>query len=447
MTANVSATPRRLGFWMACALVVGNMIGSGVFLLPASLSPFGWNAVFAWMMTISGALCLAVVFAKLAAAMPAAGGPYAYSRAAFGPAPAFLVAWSYWVCLVVGNGAIATAAMSYLSQFFPILTQVQGLHALVTLTLIWILTLINCRGAVLAGRVQLVTTILKIIPLIVVIGVAVVVLGSKGGGAVMPLEPGELNLGGITAAATLTLWALLGLESATVPAEQVDNPEKTIPRATLVGTAFTGALYLLVCSAIILMSPRGSLEGSNAPFADFIALHLGANAGAFISVFAIISALGALNGWIMLQGELPAAMARDGVFPAYLAKASPRGVPVRAHIISSAVLSGIVLLNYSKTMAEFFNFLILLSTTSCLVMYLMTALAALTLQARGKLKGTAVFSVLGVLALVYSVWTIWGAGTDAILWGLALLAVGVPFYFVARRRGGVGSGVDRSGSA
>jgi basic amino acid/polyamine antiporter, APA family len=431
-----TATPRRLGFWMACALVVGNMIGSGVFLLPASLSPFGWNAVIAWMITISGALCLAAVFAKLAAAMPAAGGPYAYSRAAFGHAPAFLVAWSYWIALLVGNGAIATAAMSYLSLFFPILTQVQGLHAVVTLALIWGLTLINCRGAVLAGRVQLVSTLLKIIPLVLVIGVAVVVLMSKGGAAIMPIEPGEFNMGGITAAATLTLWALLGLESATVPADKVDQPERTIPRATLVGTAFTGALYLLVCSAIILMSPRGSLEGSNTPFADFIALHLGANAGAFISLFAIVSALGALNGWILLQGELPSAMARDGVFPAYMAKASSRGVPVRAHVISSALLSGVVLLNYSKTMAEFFNFLILLSTTSCLVMYLMTALAALTLQARGKLSGTAVFSVLGVLALIYSVWTIWGAGTEAMLWGFALLAVGVPVYFVTRRRGG-----------
>ncbi len=120
MTTSAAATPRRLGFWMACALVVGNMIGSGVFLLPASLSPFGWNAVIGWVITISGALCLAAVFAKLAGAMPAAGGPYAYSRAAFGPAPAFLVAWSYWVALLVGNGAIATAAMSYLSLIFNI---------------------------------------------------------------------------------------------------------------------------------------------------------------------------------------------------------------------------------------------------------------------------------------------------------------------------------------
>lgn len=440
MTTRTAAAPRRLGFWMACALVVGNMIGSGVFLLPASLSPFGWNAVVAWIVTISGALCLAAVFAKLAAAMPAAGGPYAYSREAFGHAPAFLVAWSYWIALLVGNAAIATAAMSYLSLFFPVLTEVQGLHALVTLALIWALTFINCRGAVLAGRVQLVATLLKIIPLLLVIVVAVVVLTSKGSAAVMPLDPGELNLGGITAAATLTLWALLGLESATVPADKVDQPEKTIPRATLIGTAFTGALYLLVCSAIILMSPRGSLEGSNTPFADFIALHMGANAGVFISIFAIISALGALNGWILLQGELPSAMARDGVFPRYLAKASSRGVPVRAHVISSALLSVVVLLNYSKTMAEFFNFLILLATTSCLVMYLMTALAALTLQARGRVKGTAVFAILGVLAAIYSVWTIWGAGMEAILWGFALLAAGVPVYLVMRRKAVTESG-------
>jgi len=417
---------------MCTALVVGNMIGSGVFLLPASLAPFGWNAVFGWCVTIAGGMCLAIVFARLARHFPSSGGPYAYTREAFGPAPAFFVAWSYWICLWVGNAAIATAAMSYLSVLFPVLAQVQGLHALVTIGLIWTLTLVTCRGAGLAGWVQVVTTVLKLVPLLVVIGVAAVVLMQQGGAAILPLTPGEIRLDSVTAAATLTLWALLGLESATVPAEKVIRPERTIPRATLAGTAFTGVIYLFVCSAIILMTPAATLAASNAPFSDFIALHLGADAGVYISIFAVISALGALNGWILIQGELPYAMARDRVFPAWFAKATPSGIPVRAHIVSSSLLTVVVMMNYTKSMSELFTFVILLSTTACLVMYLMTALAALFLQVRKRLPGSAAFTIVAIAALLYAAWTIWGAGAEAMLWGLALLAAGAPVYLFVR---------------
>jgi len=428
-----AVTARPLGFWMCVALVVGNMIGSGVFMLPASLAPYGWNAVIGWVLTIGGALCLAFVFARLAKSFPKAGGPYAYTQEAFGRTAGFMVAWSYWISLWVGNAAIATGTVSYLSVFFPQIATVPGLHGGVTVALVWGLTALNCYGAKSAGRLQVVTTVLKLMPLLAVMVLAFVIVGKTGGHAVTPLHLSDLTPVGITSAATLTLWALLGLESATVPAEKVHDPERTIPRATLVGTAFTGVIYLVVCSAVVLLTPPDVLKGSNAPFADFVGLHGGGDARLVLAGFAAISAFGALNGWVLLQGELPYAMAKGGVFPAFLAKTSKRGTPVRAHILSSALLTVLVMLNYSKSMAELFTFIALLATAASLFTYLFCALAALRLQMRGRMDASIALTVVAIVAAVYSVWTLYGAGGQATLWGLVLLLAGLPIHLLMKR--------------
>jgi basic amino acid/polyamine antiporter, APA family len=420
---------------MCTALVVGNMIGSGVYLLPASLAPLGWNSIFGWILTISGGLCLAFVFAALARAMPRAGGPYAFTRAAFGPAVAFMVAWSYWIGVWVGNAAIATAGVSYLTVFFPQLATTKGLHAVATLGIIWTLTAVNCRAAALAGRVQVVATVLKLFPLIAVIILAALILGEDGMAAVQPFDPEAIAIGPITMAATLALWSLLGLESATVPAEQVDEPEKTIPRATMIGTILTGIIYLFVCTSVILLQPAEQVAASNAPLADFIASRWGAAAGQALAFFAAVSVFGALNGWILVQGELACAMAKDGVFPDFLAKTNGRGAPVCAHLVSSGLLTGVVLLNYSETLIGLFNFVALLSTTSILFMYLAVSLAALRLNAIGAVKRSLALGIVGALATAYALWTIYGAGLKPFVWGLGLLAVGPPVYLLMNYAG------------
>ncbi len=420
---------------MCTALVVGNMIGSGVYLLPASLAPLGWNSIFGWILTIAGGLCLAFVFASLARSMPRAGGPYAYTRAAFGPGAAFMVAWSYWIGVWVGNAAIATAGVSYLTVFFPNLATTTGLHAIVTLSIIWALTAVNCRAASLAGGVQVIATALKILPLVAVIILAALMLGEKGMSAVQPFEAEKIAIGPITMAATLALWSLLGLESATVPAEQVHEPEKTIPRATMFGTILTGALYLFVCTSVILLQPPEQVAASNAPLADFIASRWGEGAGKTLAFFAAVSVFGALNGWILVQGELACAMAKDGVFPPFLARTSASGAPVNAHLVSSGLLTGVVLLNYSETLIGLFNFVALLSTTSILFMYLAVSLAALKLNAAGAVRRSMALGVIGALATAYAIWTIYGAGMKPFVWGLALLAAGPPVYLLMTRAG------------
>lgn len=426
-------TAKQLGLVMATALVVGNMIGSGIFLLPATLAPLGWNSIYGWLLTIAGGLMLAGVFAALSRSLPKAGGPYAYTQEAFGPAAGFLVAWSYWISIWVGNAAVATGAVSYLSVFFPPLSTTVGLHAGVTIAVIWLLTAVNCRGAYLAGNVQLVTTLLKLLPLFAVILLGALVVIGDGGASIMPYEPSNIGIGPITAAATLTLWGLLGLESATVPAEKVKHPERTIPRATMIGMIVTGIIYLFACSAVILLLPADQVAVSSAPFADFVAAHWGENAGKWLALFAAISGFGALNGWILLQGELPYAMAKGGVFPSYLAKTSAHSTPVRAHVVSSALLTLVVMMNYAKSMTELFTFVVLLSTTASLFMYFACALAALKLQRDGKLQSSPTLFVIAAAAAVYALWTIYGAGAEAVAWGVVLLLAGLPVYLVMRR--------------
>ena len=428
-----TAQRRVLGFWMCLALCVGNMIGSGVFLLPASLAPLGWNGVFGWFVTIAGAMCLAYIFATLARSLPRAGGPYAYTREAFGPMTGFLVAWSYWISLWVGNVAIATGVVAPLSTLIPGIAE----HSvLITCAMVWALIGINCYGAATAGRVQVVTTLLKFLPLAAVIVLAAIVISGDGGASLPPLRAEDIQLtgpAGISAAAALTLWAFLGLESATVPAEKVEDPARTIGRATLIGTALTGLIYIFACSSVALLLPPEEAAQSGAPLADFVELHWGEGAGVAIALFAAISAFGALNGWILLQGEMPWAMAKGGVFPAWLARNSARGTPVRAHLVSGTLLTIVLLMNYSRSMADLFKFIILLATTASLVPYFFVSLAALRLRARGGVTATALLPPIAILGAIYSLWAIWGAGVEAVGWWFVLLALGVPIYLATRR--------------
>jgi APA family basic amino acid/polyamine antiporter len=425
--------PHLLGFWMCVALVVGNSIGSGVFLLPASLAPYGLNSVIAWGLTACAAVLLAIVFAQLSRAYPQAGGPYAYVHLAFGPFTAFIVAWGYWISIWVGNAAIATGAVSYLTPLMPWIDSVPGTSAAVTLFFLWALTAVNVYGIKASGWVQSVTTVLKVLPLLAISALG---LFSVRSATVAAAAGVPLSLSGTTAAATLTLWALLGLESATIPASKVRDPGRTIPKATLLGTVITALVCIIACTTVLLLVPPQRLAQSNAPFVDLASAFWGAAAGKILAVFAAVSAFGALNGWILLQGELPNVMAKNGVFPQIFARDSARDTPTFALLFSSGLVTVLILMNYQKSMVSVFTFMILLSTTACLVMYLFCSLALLRLQWTGQMSTsrgrTVPLAIVGVIATFYSLWAIIGAGSDAVLWGSVLLALGAPLYFLVR---------------
>jgi len=432
MTSPSSPAARKMGLWMCLALVIGNVIGTGVFLLPASLAPYGLNSVFGWLMTSGGALLLAVVFARLARVFPQAGGPYVYPRLAFGEGAGFLTAWGYLMSVWVGNAAIAIGTVASLAELVPALKTTVGAPAVTACLLIWLLTLLNWRGVRYAGAFQLVTTVLKLLPLLAIIVLAAWVFATHDA-SVIKLEPQPITLSAITASATLTLWALLGLESATVPCEKVVDPERTVPRATLLGTLLATMIYIATSAIVLLFIPGSQLAESNAPFADVMRLFWGSRAAETLALFTFISGLGTLNGWILVQGEMPSALARTGTLPRIFARESRHGTPGAALFITSALVTPLVLLNYSASMVQIFTFFVLVSTSSFLMMYLFCSLAALKLGWQGRLglagRSLKALLLVATLAALYSIWTLYGAGAQAFWWSMALLTVGLPIYF------------------
>lgn len=433
MTGRPAAPARALGFWMCLALVMGNMIGSGVYLLPASLAPYGWNALFGWVLTVGGALCLAVVFGRLARTLPQAGGAYGFVEAGFGRFPAFIVGLTYWISVLIANAAIAIAAVSYLSIFAPGMADISGLPAIMAVLLIWLVTLINLIGARAAGGFQLVTTVVKLLPLAAVAVIALLLALGIGEARPLPFHADQISGSAITATAALTLWAMLGFESAAIPQGKVDRPAVTIPRATVFGTLLVGLIYIVTCSAITLLLPADQVARSNAPFADFIALYWGHGPALLIALFAAVSAIGALNGWVLIQGELPLAMARAGSLPRWFAVTGRGDTPVRGLIVSTAFVTLLVLMNYSRSMADLFTFMALLATAATLVLYLACAAASVKLTLNGRMPHSTPFLIVAGLGVVYAVWTFYGAGLEASGWIIVLLAAGAPLYLLLPR--------------
>jgi basic amino acid/polyamine antiporter, APA family len=435
-TRTVPSTKRKLGVGMATALVIGNMIGSGVFLLPSSLASYGGLSLVAWVVTAAGAMLLALVFARLGRTYPDAGGPYAYSRRAFGDFVGFQTAWGYWIAVWAGNAAIAVAFVGYLSTFWGTLADNNALAALVALGAIWGLTWINALGVRLGGWVQGVTTVLKLVPLVAIATIGLLSFSSANFGAFNPT--GGSAFSGITAAAALTLWAFIGLESATVPADDVADPKRTIPRSTIIGTAIAAVVYILGTVAVMGVIPADTLATSSAPFADAAREMWGSWAGKAVAAGAAISAFGALNGWILLQGQVSMAAARDRLFPSVFGRTSRNGTPVFGLVVSSVLVTVLMGMNYTKSLVDQFTFVILLATLTTLVPYAYSAAAQLLLLAtdRASFSGRrlATDAVIAGLAFAYSLWTIAGSGYEVVFKGFMLMLAGIPVYVFLKWR-------------
>jgi APA family basic amino acid/polyamine antiporter len=423
--------PRPIGFWIAVALVMGNMIGSGVFLLPASLAAYRGLSLVGWVISAAGSICLALVFAQLAGFRPASGGPYAYTRQAYGDLAGFLVAWGYWISIWTANAALAVAFVGYLDPFIPSVVRNPVAAASLAVGMVWLLTAVNCRGTLGAGRVQLVTTTLKVLPL-VLIGIA----------GTMMFEPSHFSLAGVEggigkgvmATVTLTLWAFVGLESATVPAGSTADARRTIPRATIVGTLLAAGLYLLSTVGVMSLLDPATLAKSTAPFADAARVLAGDRAAALVAIGAAISCFGALNGWVLVVDQLPMAVAQDGLFPRAFARISGRGTPVFAMVVGATLSTVLVAMNFSRGLVELFTFIILLATLSTLVPYTFCSLAGVILHRREpSMAWSKGATAVAGLAFIFALFAIGGAGPDVVFWGFLLLMAGLPVYaWVAR---------------
>jgi APA family basic amino acid/polyamine antiporter len=423
---------KELGFWMCTALVVGNTIGIGIYVLPASLAPYGFNAMIGWGITVLGMTVLARVFARLAREFPAADGPYAYIESTSGRLPAFLSIWCYWVSCWITNAAIAIGVVGYLGKVVPGLEAVPA--PLQALALLWLFVVVNLLGVRMGGAVQVVTTALKMLPMAAIILLGAWLLATQPVAFVAHPPTAPLTLEGLMAASTIALFAMLGIESAAVPAGRVRDPERTIPRATMAGTLLTAAIYIAVSSMALLLIPEQQLAASNAPFADLLDSFMGAGNGRLLAVFVVVSGLGALNGWTLLVGELTASMARHGSLPRSLEKLNARGAPAVALVVTGALATAMVLMNYSKSLVEGFTFLTLVVTAANLPLYLFCAIALVVLWRRGTRKLPGPLLALGVLGTGYSVFAFIGLGQEPFLWALVLGATGLPLYFMLQRQ-------------
>ncbi|WP_228547005.1 amino acid permease [Candidatus Neptunochlamydia vexilliferae] len=421
---------KQLGIWMLTALVVGNMIGSGVFLLPASLASFGSITVFSWVATAIGAILLAMVFAKLSTLFPKTGGPYLYCKEGFGNFIGFQVAYNYWIYMWVGNAAIAVAFTGYLATFWPAVAHSNLLAFCMAAGIVWFFTIVNIIGVHLAGRFQLILTILKFVPLLLIAFIGIFFV--DGHNLAYFNVSGKSNFSALSGGAMLTLWAFLGLESASIPADNVRNPEKTIPRATILGTTLTALVYIVSTVAIMGVIPMPQLQESTAPFADLAGRIFGGWGMYVMGAAAIISCAGALNGWILLQGQIPMAAARDRLFPKKFTHLSKGGAPIFGILLSSVLITLVLILNFNKNLVDQFTFIISLATLAALIAYLYSSVAEFVIYLKypEKKETKTVIKTLTIsgLAFLYAFWATVSAGQEIVFYGALLMFTSIPIY-------------------
>jgi APA family basic amino acid/polyamine antiporter len=425
-----TAPPRQLGLWTCIALVVGNTIGMGIFLLPASLAPFGFNATAGWIVTVFGCLALARVFAQLARVLPDEHGPYGYMRSTLGELPAFIALWCYWLSTAITLATLATGVVGYGAAVYAPLAAVPP--ALPALALVWVFVGINLLGARTGGGVQVATTALKLLPMVAIAALGAWLLLTAPTSFTTHAPPLALHAGDIASAGTLALFAMLGFESATIGAANVVDPGRTLPRATMLGTVLVAAIYLVVSTVPMLLLPADELATSGAPFALVMDRYLAAGAGRWLALFVVVSGLGCLNGWTLLCGEMTRTMAAGGTLPAPLAKVNARGAPAAALVLSGVVGSAFIAMSYSHSLVDAFTLLTQVVTAANLPMYLLCVAAWGVLWRRAPAqRGLPIAAGLG---LAYVVFAFWGMGRTPFLQALVLAAIGVPVYFVMKRR-------------
>jgi len=424
---------QQIGLITTTSLVVGNMIGAGIFVLPAALANYGSISILGWIFSAAGALILAKIFSNFSKIIVSkSGGPYVYTKEGFGDFIGFLVAWGYWISIWISNAAVAIAIVSALSFFFPILETNQLYSVGTGLGFIWLFTWINSRGVKESGRIQVLTTIFKLAPLVFIIILGFFFFDINNFPAFNLTDRGHLIT--IPVVGTLTLYAFLGIECATVPAENVKDPEITVPKATMLGTIIVTLVYILSTVILFGILPIDILKNSPAPFAEASKIIGGEYAGYFVAAGAAISAIGALNGWIMISGQVPMATAKDNLFPKVFKKENKNGAPSLGIIIGSVLTSVVMLMNYNEGLVDQFEFIVILSVLTALVPYFFTAAAYVLVIIDKKLHANNMIKtiVLGSLGFSYSLWAIYGSGHDTVFYGLLLLLLGVPFYIIMK---------------
>ncbi|MFD8493111.1 amino acid permease [Amycolatopsis sp. NPDC059657] len=419
-----------LSLLTAVCLVTGNIIGGGVFLLPATVAPYGTVSIVALAVLTVGAVALAMLFGRLAARAPVTGGLYVYPRKAFGDFAGFVSVWSYWTMTWSSNAALAVAAVGYVQVLAPVPGGAFG-QAMVALAVLWLPALVNFAGLKYVATVQVVSTVLKFLPLVVVAVLGLFFVRAENFGPFV--APGEGVLPSLSASAAILLYSYLGVESAAVSAGEVRDPERNVIRAGVLGTLASAVVYLLGTVAVFGLVPHSALVNSEAPFSDAMnAIFGGSAGGTVIAVAAVLSIAGALNGWILMSAQMPYAAAVDGLFPPVFTRVR-RNVPWVGVLIGVVLASLVILLNYSGGTGEVFRVLVLITSFTAAVPYLLSAAAQLYWLARGergrvRTPRLVLDLIVAAVSFAVSLWLIAGAGYAAVYQGTLFLFAGLLVY-------------------
>jgi basic amino acid/polyamine antiporter, APA family len=423
---------RQLGLAMCTALVVGNTIGMGIFMQPAALAPFGLNALTGWAAVIFGCVCLALTFAALARKLPQADGPFGYVRATLGEVVAFPALWCYWISVWVTNAVLAIGVVGYFVNVFPAAAGIPP--AMLAVTFMWTFVAVNLLGVRSGGRVQVVTSLLKLVPLVLVMVVGAASILSSPGTYTPNLPTTPLTLQASMGAAAVALYAMLGFESAAVAAGRVTNPEKTIPRATLIGTLAVAVIYVSIVAIGILVVPQATLAASDAPFVTILDALMGAGNGRWLSLFIVISGLGCLNGWTLLSGELTRTLAAHRLVPEILGENNRFGAPWASLLLTGALATFVGVMNYSATLVGAFTKLSLIVSAANLPLYVCCSIALFAFLRRDAARLSPALWIAGAGGIAFAAFAFFGVGWEPFFWALGLALAGLPIYFWMRSR-------------
>ena len=414
---------RPFGFWTATAMVIGGVIGAGIFVLPSQMAVFGWTGVYAWLLGGAGAIIIARVFSAIFAARPDEPGLLAVIGEALGPVLGVLCGWGAWVSYWCANAYIALTSARYASDLWPALAATPFRLALAASLLVAALTLLNLAGLKTSGRFQVITVLLKLIPLVAVMGIVAWLL-MRGGEAFRQEVHAPFAGGSLFTATSLAFVAIVGFETASIAAQRVRNPRRNIPLATMTGVLVSCLIYAVVCSGVVFALPVATVTASNAPIALFIGTYWGSWAGHAVAAFAVISTVGGLAVWIMLQGEVPLTLARAGLLPAWLARTSKQDIAVVPMVLASALTIAVLLIGGWSNGAGLMDFLLMVTAASGVLVYAFACLAALRI---GVARPLAIIGLLFCLAILY------GAGLEAVALSVLLMLAALPLYWLARR--------------
>jgi APA family basic amino acid/polyamine antiporter len=391
---------RLLGLFSTTSLVIGNMVGSGIFLLPAALASIGSISLFGWVITTAGSILLAIIFGKLSQRLPITGGLYAYCRHELGNFTGYQVSVLYLLGNIIGDAATVVALLAYLTVFWPAININHGLAFFVGSGIIWFIAWLNIVGIKEVKVVQVITTIIKLIPIVLVsvVGLFHVHLSNLSNLNIS----GHTNMVAIANAAMLTFFAFAGLESATIPAENIIKPEKTIFRATLLGTLITALIYILSTVALMGMFAPSILAKDPAPFASAGKLIFGSLTNEIFALAAIIACFSTIMGFLFITSQTAMATARDGFLPKFLSTLSKNNTPYWAIIFSSLLMTLLLGMNYSKLLTSQFTLLITLSNFCVLIPYLYTSIAAMRMFKRESFMAALLMAVLACGYIIFA---------------------------------------------